>query len=154
LKHLIQNIITLIAAIIVSIPIFLFGIPYSLFHSVVMSFKERNFKVFFYLFRLVNGLLFSFGYLLFHIAKSFDLLWCVCAGELFEDLVTIRENTLFGTFITISEATGKEEKEGFLTPFGKWFSNLLNKVFGQIKHCLDAYELGLKKIELETNYYN
>jgi hypothetical protein len=72
---------------------------------------------------------------------------------MFEDLVTTREDTLFGTFITISEATGKEEKEGFLTPFGKWFSKLLNKVFGEKKHCLDSLELGLKRKELESKYF-
>ena len=72
----------------------------------------------------------------------------------FEDLVTIREKTLFGSFVTISEATGREEKDGFLTPFGEWFTKLLNKVFGQTKHCLDTLELGIKRKELESKYYN
>jgi len=74
-----------------------------------------------------------------HLAITNDLLANVAGGEMIEDCVTTREDTWFGKGThTISAATGKEEKEGFLIPFGKKFTFMLSKVLGQ-GHSVNAY---------------
>jgi hypothetical protein len=118
-----------------------------------MSFTDKWYKFFVLIIRLIDGTLYALGYLLFHISKFLDILWCVWCGEAFEDALTTRENTMFGTFTTISEATGKEEKDGYLTPFGKKFSRVLSSAFGQVQHCLDSLEVGILKKKLESKYY-
>lgn len=152
--YFLKHILTFIQAIIVSPGIIVFGSIYAIGHSVYMSVKNNNRVWIDYLIRFIDGIFFTIGYILFHLAKGLDLLWNVVAGEMFEDLITRKENTLFGTRdITISEATGKEQHFENLTRFGQWFSRQLNRLFKQKQHCLDAYYLGVKRKELESNYY-
>lgn len=122
-----------------------------------MSFKSAPLAILFYLYRFTVGTLHAFGYLFFHIAKFQDILWNVWAGEMFEDFVTTNEHTWYGLGeeITISESTGREAvvyPEG-ITKKGRLFISGLNTIFGQKKHAQDAYELGVKRKELESKYY-
>lgn len=155
MKYFFKNILTLVGAAFFSCFIFPFGIPWSIGHAIVMSFKIKWNRWFWLLVRFVDGTFYAFGYLLFCIAKFLDILWNVWAGEAFEDAITTRENTEFGTIITISEATGKEETEfpKRITKTGRFFSKCLNIMFGQEQHAKDAYELGGKRKELESKYY-
>lgn len=79
-------------------------------------------------------------------AKANDYLWNVFSGELLEWAITTREDTLFGNGgVTVSQAIGKEELEGFTTSFGKdKLSKTLNWFFGEDAHCIDAYKKYMK----------
>lgn len=82
-----------------------------------------------------------------HTAIALDLFGNVAGGEMIEDCVTTREDTLYGKGNwTVSAATGKEEQEGFLVPFGKKFTFMLSKVLGQ-GHSVDAYLSEISEIK-------
>ncbi len=150
-----RNILTLTGALIISCFIFPLGTPYAVGHAIVLSFKTKRWEWFKLIIRFIDGIFYALGYLLFHTAKFLDILWNTMAGEMFEDIVTTREDTLFGVRgITISESVGKEEVSGFLVETGKKFTKGLNKIFGQSQHAADAYHLGLLRKELESKYYN
>lgn len=83
-------------------------------------------------------------YYLLHAAISFDLFGNVAAGEMIEDCVTAKEDTLYGRGdFTVSAATGKLEMDKDLNKTGTWFTNMLTKVLGQ-KHSVNAYLSELK----------
>lgn len=158
MKKLLAGIGTLIGATFVSSIALIPGLLYIFFHSIYMSFKSAPLAIFFYSYRFIIGTLHAFGYLFFHIAKFQDILWNVWAGEMFEDFVTTNEHTWYGKGeeITISESTGREavEYSNKITKKGWLFISALNTIFGQKQHAQDAYELGVKRKELESKYYN
>lgn len=84
-------------------------------------------------------------YYLLHMAIAFDLFGNVAGGELIEDCVTAKENTLYGKGDwTVSASTGKLEIDNDLNKTGRWFTALLTKVLGQ-GHSVQAYLSELKK---------
>lgn len=84
-------------------------------------------------------------YFLLQTAIALDLFGNTAGGELIEDCVTAKENTLYGRGDwTVSAATGKLETENDLNKTGKWFTNVLSKILGQ-GHSVNAYLSEIKK---------
>jgi len=91
-------------------------------------------KMIFFEFRVWAG----FKYLEHTIAIVIDLFGNVTSGELIEDCVTTKENTLYGNGkYTISAATGYLLIKNFLNKTGLWFSSVLDKF--EEDHCRKAY---------------
>lgn len=73
-------------------------------------------------------------------AIAIDLFGNVAGGELVEDCVTAREDTLFGYGkVTMSAGIGELEIEDELNPRGLFLTNLLSKALGK-NHSVEAYE--------------
>lgn len=84
-------------------------------------------------------------YYLLHSAIAFDLFGNVAGGELIEDCVTAKEETLYGRGdMTVSAATGQLEMYNNLNKTGKWFTRMLSKALGQ-GHSVNAYLNEIKK---------
>ncbi len=80
-----------------------------------------------------------------------DMLGNVTSGEMFEDIITSKENTLFSNGdYTISAATGKLEIDEQLNAKGIWFTNALSKVFGK-NHSIKAYLETLNDQNINNN---
>ena len=89
-------------------------------------------------------------YYFLHTAIAIDLLGNVGGGELVEDCITAREDTLLGSGeVTMSAGIGDLELDDELNPRGWWLTNLLSKVLGA-NHSVEAYEKELAKKLLET----
>ena len=78
-------------------------------------------------------------YFAMKLAVSLDLFANASAGEMIEDCVTSREDTLYGKGNwTISAATGKLEMFEKLNKTGLHFTDFLSKCLGE-NHCQQAY---------------
>lgn len=154
MKYFFTSLLTLIAALIVTIIYLPFGFVYTYLHAFYWSIKGKNKRTFFQLIkRQINGTFAVVGYALYHLAIALDMLWNV-NGELIEDAVTKREVTEYGKeLITVSSSTGREEKENALKPFGKKFSKFLNFAFGQKQHCLDSWHFHVYQKQLKSKYF-
>lgn len=77
-----------------------------------------------------------------YLALVIDLTGNAIAGELFEDIVTSEEDTLFGEGdCSISSAMGElEVNNKKITKAGRLFSKMLNWTFRVNSHCTDAYK--------------
>lgn len=152
--ELIKGIKLIIGALIVSIILIPIETLYSLGYSIwlLITFKDWT-KFFIFWLKLIDGILSAIGNLMYHIAIVLDQVWNI-NGELLEDITTNKENTLFGTKnITVSASIGHLQKNHYLKKSGKILSKILNIVFGQKSHALDAYELHIKEQELKDKYF-
>lgn len=115
-------------------------IPIGLIYTVGKYIKEWKWRETWKLFRdLFLSILITFSWICERIAVGIDILGNVAAGEFLEDCITSREDTLFSKpGITISASTGELESRDELNKTGKWFSNMLSKVF-EDNHSLLAY---------------
>jgi len=154
---LLKGILTFIAATIVSLLVIPIGVIWAFIHAMYMSISDKWYSFFLLLYRFLVGTMHAVGYLFFYLGKFQDILWNVWAGELFEDFVTTNEDTWYGepNNITISESTGREQirNPDKIISSGNYFIKGLNVIFGQNQHAKDAYELGVKRKELESKYY-
>lgn len=136
------------------------GVPYNFGKSILESFQLKFWKGVFnflkYWLVLVFQIFIAVVYLivstirvlydaiatvLFNLSYFQDLIWNATGGELMEDIITHEEKTLFGKGSnTISGATGQIEFKRILNKTGQKFSNVLNKVFREVAHCVDAYK--------------
>lgn len=81
------------------------------------------------------------------IAVAVDMFGNVAGGELVEDCVTAREDTLYGDGnATVSAATGKLEQNDELNKVGKFFTKLLSVALGR-NHSVNAYKKYQKENE-------
>jgi len=153
IKKELQPIILFIASVIVFGTLAIFGMVYNLFKSIYESFQLEFWKglfkfiwywlcVLYQLWNVLKCLLVEDG-----LAISIDKFGNVAGGEMLEDCVTTREDTLYGRGdVTISAATGKEEMECYLNKTGAWLTNLLSTVLGK-GHSITAYKNELAKIK-------
>ena len=155
MKNLAVSIVILILTVVASFFIFLAAIPYSSIYNIYMSITMKKWYAFFQLWwKIIDGTLHAIGYIIFHFCVGIDMTWCVF-GEIFEDMVTAKEDTDFGQKgITVSSAIGHLEIDNKLNRFGKFFSQFLNKVFMQKRHAADSWELMKAEEKLRENYYN
>lgn len=155
MKLLLNGIISLIMATLVSIIVLPLGFVYSLGYSIFMSFKKRDITLFFkFWFKLIDGFAHAIGHALYNLAYALDLSWNV-NGELLEDMITSEENTTFSDKeITVSATVGKIELDGKLNKYGKFSSRVLNKVFGQKRHAADSWEYTKFRKELKEKYFD
>jgi len=145
-------------SIVVTIVVLPFGLLFNIYNSLREMFYFRfsnGIKHFTnYWIRIYKQTLVVIRYIFYHIAVAFDYLWNSTSGELFEQLLTTEEHTLYGEGdVTISTSTGYVEVRGTLTKKGKWFSKLLNKFFQEKAHCVDSYKRYLKNKEKTTWNY-
>lgn len=135
-KTIIKGPIYLISAIVLGIVVIPVGLIYTLGKKIV----EFKFSSFFgQIGMLLIHILFVFSWLCERIAVGLDILANVASGELIEDCITSKEDTLFGEpGITLSASTGQIEYLEKLNPTGKWFTNILSSVFEE-NHSLHAY---------------
>lgn len=89
-------------------------------------------------------------FIFIQLAIGIDLLGNVTTGEAIEDLVTTKEDTMYGNGeVTISTATGELEYFGNLNKLGVNFSKFLSKVLDP-NHCIESYKRYIhnKKFEI------
>ena len=154
MKEFFQGVWALIWATIVSCLMITIGTVYSLGYSIWLTITLKKWYAFFiFWWRLIDGIFFALGHMLYELAYSLDLIWNV-NGEILEDFMTAEENTTFtDRDISVSASVGKLQKEGKLNRFGLWFSRLLNFAFGQKQHALDAWEYTQAKKALREKYF-
>jgi hypothetical protein len=117
MKHLILFILAVLLFILIA-PI---GIAYTAFYYIWHE-KERNRP---YLYRC---------------AFVIDICANVMFGELFETIFAKkRKFTLFGEYITISASIGQLIHVNNIKNIGIKFSKLLDKIFNEQNHCINAY---------------
>jgi len=154
MKHLLKSIVILIMSLLVSAIAIPVGFLYSLGYSIWLSVTLKDWKSFFkFWWRTLDGLAYALGDILFRTGFALDLMWNV-NGEVLEDMITAEEDTTFGDKeITVSASVGKLEKEGKLNKYGKFCSKVLNLVFWQKAHAVDAYDYYIAKKELKAKYF-
>ena len=154
MKELLQGVLALIGAAIVSIPMFTLGFLWSLGYSFWLSISLKKWNAFFiFWWRLIDGLAAALGHILYGIGFGLDLGWNV-NGELLEDVITHEENTTFSQKnITVSATVGKLEIDGKLNGRGKLLSKLLNYAFWQKQHAKDAWLYTQAHKELRSKYF-
>ena len=151
-KEFRYGIITTLGAVIVLTPLIIFGIIYNIIYSVVMPFKEKNWKLFFKIWwRAIDGTYSFFGDILYKgFAEPYDELANVW-GEWLEDSVGIEEDTPFGEKQTTISATigWYEYHKKFMYLRGHQLSKVLNIVFRQKRHAIGSWERKLALKELK-----
>lgn len=135
-KFLLQSVIVLLLALIVTFWIKFIGIIYAfvwLFHNpkLVLKFYDNYF----------GGLLQNTAWIITKFAIYLDMLWNIGgSSEALEDFITYKEASYFNRpLTTVSSSIGKTEIDKQLIPKGKWFSILLNKVFSEKSHAKSSY---------------
>ncbi len=154
MKELLQSILPLIGALLVSCLMFTVGTFYSFLYAIKMSFTLKKWYAFpMFFWRLIDGFLATIGYLIYQIAYTLDLGWNV-NGEILEDCVSAKEDTTFSDKnISVSASIGKLEIDGKLNKFGRFFSKLLSFVFWQKQHAIDAWNYTQAHRELKSKYF-
>jgi len=154
MKELLNGLITLIMAILVTVLMWTLGVLFSLIYSIWLTVTLKKFSAFFiFWWRLIDGFAASIGHILFESAVGLDMSWNV-NGEIIEDIVTAKEDTMFSEKnITVSATVGKLELSGDLNKFGIKFSRFLNFVFNQKSHAVDAFHYYEAKIKLDKIYF-
>jgi hypothetical protein len=154
MKEFFSSILVLIGAVIVTVLMWSIGFLYSIGYSIWLTVTLKEPLAFFkFWWRVIDGIFFAIGNVIFQIAYSLDLTWNVY-GEIIEDLVTAEEHTTFtDRDMTVSSSVGKLEVDGKLNKFGIKFSEFLNIVFGQKRHAVDSWYYAKAKKDLKSNYF-
>jgi hypothetical protein len=144
-----EPVILNISATIVFGLLSIFGMVYNLGKSIKESFQWKFWrgisKFIIYWLRVFYQFWVVYKYLSQHLAIAKDLFANVSSGEMLEDIITDREDTLFGRGdITISAATGYLELIPDLNPRGLWFTRILSKALGK-NHSVNAYQDEINK---------
>lgn len=154
MKEFFISIWALVWAVGVTILMWTLGLAYSLGYSIWLTITLKKWYAFFvFWWRLIDGLFFAIGHILYEIAYGLDLTWNV-NGEILEDMFTAEEHTTFtDRDISVSASVGKLEIEDKLNKSGKIFSKVLNFAFGQKQHAIDAWNYTKAKKELKEKYF-
>lgn len=144
IKKEIEPVLLFLSALVVFGTLILFGIIYTFFKSIYECFTWRFWKGIIkfikYWLNVIYQLWNVIKYFLVKFAISLDYIGNITGGELIEDFVTAKENTLYGKGNwTISAATGKLEINNELNFKGRNFSSLLDKILGK-NHCIESYK--------------
>lgn len=155
MKELLQGFIILISALIITTFSWTIGLLYSLGYSVWLTITLKKWYAFFtFWWRFIDGFAAALGHVLYETAIALDMTWNV-NGEIVEDLITHEENTTFSQKnITVSASIGKLKTDGKLNKVGLCFSDVLNRVFNQRNHSIDAWHYYLDKQKLDDKYFN
>lgn len=155
MKEFLNGVYVLILSIIVSVFIFTIGTVYSFIYSLWLSLTLKEWKAFFkFWWNLIDGIFAMIGYILYNIGYGLDMGWNV-NGEMLEDIVTSKEDTMFGKKnVPVSASIGKLELEGKLTTrIGKGLSKALNIVFNQKQHAIDSWLYFVAKNKISKDYF-
>jgi len=127
--------ITLGLVVIPILPLYTFG------HIFWSSHKNNDVRIIVLrLLKIIDGVLCAIAYIIYSIAIALDMIWNVF-GELFEDLITHKEETYFGEKdITVSASIGQIKTNNHLNKFGKFKERVLNFFFNEKDHCGYAWE--------------
>ena len=141
------------ASIVFVLPIFL-GSIYAVLHAVYMTLTLKKINsIPVLLWRWIDGMFASVGYLAGEIAYSIDLISNV-NGEIYEDLLGLPEDSSFGKKnISVSSSTGEQV---FLKKYPKkstWFLKMLNLGFQQKQHALDSWLFDESRIKLIKGFF-
>lgn len=144
MKKELQPLVLFISAILVFGTLAILGMVYNLGKSIYgcirLKFWQGVFSFVGYWLNVLYQLWNVAKYFLMKSAVAIDLFGNVAGGEMLEDVVTAKENTLFGDGnITISASIGKLEINGGLNKRGWFLTKLLSKVLGK-NHSIDAYQ--------------
>jgi len=154
MKEFFTSIWALLWAIFVTCLMWTIGFVYSIGYSIWLTITLKKWYAFFkFWWRLVDGVLFAIGHIIFETAYGLDLTWNV-NGEIIEDMVTNEENTTFtDRDMSVSASIGKLQIDDKLNKFGLRFSKLLNFVFWQKQHAIDAWYYTKARKDLREKYF-
>ena len=140
MKELGIGLLKLIGGTLVSLIVLVPGLIHFFFYAIYISFKKRNPFTFFILYwEVIDANLAAIGYLLGAIAYTQDLFWNSNSGEMFEDVLTDEEDTLYRKkLVSISSATGDIILRHKLKQNRSWFNKMLNWGFQQKQHAVDS----------------
>lgn len=156
MKKFIQGFFTLVASLVFFTIIIIIGLAYSFFYSLWLTVSLKNWRAFpLFWWSRFTGLLSAIGSIFMALAKGWDIVANVLAGEMLEDLTTHKEATTFGAPITVSASIGEiESRPGKpLIKNGKRITKMLNVVFNQKQHATDSWEILLKREELNNEFF-
>jgi len=155
MKEFFNSLLPLLGAIIVSIVLIPVGVIYSFGYMLYMTVTLKEPKALLkLLWRWVDGMFCTIGYIILELAIGLDMLWNV-NGEILEDSMTHKEDTHFGEKgITVSSSVGELEVSDNLNKTGIGFSKVLNKAFRQKRHAVDSWKMHLAKKKLSEQYEN
>ena len=144
MKKEVKPLLLFLSALIVFGTLSVFGMVYNLGKSIYECFRGNIFtgicKFIYYWLKVLYQLWNVVKYFLMKSAIAIDLFGNVAGGELVEDCVTAKEDTLFGKgSVTMSAGVGELEIEDELNPRGLFLTNLLSKALGK-NHSVEAYE--------------
>lgn len=150
MKSLLNEIGTIIVAIVAVIAGALF-IPIGLLYTLLKPFYDYKRKKFFarlkqaaiWFFKVLYQLWNTIKKAFYFIGYVIDLIGNALVGELIEDIVTAKEDTLLGKGdITISAALGDLKSKGQLNGRGLWICKVLSFLDPKhIDHCAAAISL-------------
>ena len=148
MKKEIEPLLLFISALIVFGTLSVFGMLYNFGKSIYEccrgNFFTGVFKFIYYWLKVLYQLWNVVKYFLMKSAIAIDLFGNVAGGELVEDCVTAKEDTLFGKgSVTMSAGVGELEIEDELNPRGVFLTNLLSKALGE-NHSIEAYKNEIK----------
>jgi hypothetical protein len=151
MKKELSPLILFISALIVFGTLSVLGIIYnlgkSIFECCKLNFITGIFMFVGYWLRMLYQVWNVVKYFLMRAAVAVDMFGNVAGGELVEDCVTAREDTLYGDGnVTVSAATGKLEQDEELNKVGKFFTKLLSVTLGE-NHSVNAYKKYQKENE-------
>ena len=154
MKELLKSIWVFAWALVVSILMFSIGTLYSFGYAVWLTITFKKWYAFFtFWWRMLDGFAESLANGIYEVAYMLDLMWNV-NGKIFKDMFTAEEKTTFSDKnISVSASIGKLQTEGKLNIFGLKFSKLLNFLFAQKQHALDAWFYTQAKKELKEQYF-
>jgi len=144
MKKEISPIILFFVSILLSLALTAFGISHliikSIYHTLQVKFWRGPIYFVKYWIKFIYQIWNVIKFFCMQFAIAVDLLGNVTTGEAIEDLVTYKEETLYGNGnITISTATGELEFKGDLNTLGVKFSKVLSKLLDP-NHCVVSYK--------------
>ena len=136
-------IIEFLSAVILATVLFPFGLIYNLYLPFKRKYNIKRLVKFFKDF--VSSIYTLTMYMLHQVAYTIDVLGNVIVGELFEDIITTEEDTLFSNpKHSISQSIGYLQHIKKLNKRGLFFQKSIDKVFGK-NHCINAFLHAINK---------
>lgn len=147
LKFLLESLVGLVLAIIVTVVLKTVGTVYSI--GWIIYYINKPKRVIKFIDTWIGGIFQNIAWFIMKFNLLLDYIWNIGgSAELLEDFSTSREDTLFNTpRVSISASIGEAEQLDDTTKHVRGFSRGLNIIFRETTHCLSSYKKYIKDRE-------
>lgn len=154
LKFLLEALVGLVLAIIVTIVLKAVGLVYG-FGWIVYHINQPK-RVIKFIDTWIGGIFQNIAWFIMKFSLFLDFLWNIGgSAELLEDFSTSREDSLFNTpRVSISASIGEAEQLDDTTIHVRGFSRGLNVIFREVTHCLSSYRKYINSREFNKKEFN